>query len=70
VQLAAGLPNVKWIEYFMADNSLLEFQSRLFKGLVLREERTDDGIALVPPDGPGLGLALDEAVAATALVPE
>ena len=70
VHLAAGLPNVKWIEYFMADNPLLEFQSRLFAGPVLREERTDDGIALVPPDVPGLGLALDEAVAAAALVPE
>ena len=54
----------------MADNPLLEFQSRLFRGPVLREEHTDDGIALVPPDGPGLGLALDEAVAAAALVPE
>ena len=68
--LAAGLPNVKWIEYFMADNPLLEFQSRLFKGPVLREERTEDGILLIPPDGPGLGLELDEAVAAASLVPE
>ncbi len=70
VHLAAGLPNVKWVEYFMADNPLLEFQGRLFAGPVLREERTDDGIVLVPPDGPGLGLALDPAVAAAALVPE
>jgi L-rhamnonate dehydratase len=70
VHLAAGLPNVKWIEYFMADNPLLEFQSRLFKGPVLREERTEEGVFLVPPDGPGLGLELDEAVAAAALVPE
>ena len=70
VHLAAGLPNVQWIEYFMADNPLLEFQSRLFKGPVLREERREDGIFLVPPEGPGLGLELDEAVAAASLVKE
>ena len=70
IHLAAGLPNVKWIEYFMADNPLLEFQSRLFKGPVLREEATPEGVFLVPPDAPGLGLELDEAVAAAALVPE
>jgi len=70
IHLAAGLPNVKWIEYFMADNPLLEFQARLFKGPVLREERTDEGVFLVPPDGPGLGLELDEAVAAASLVRE
>jgi L-alanine-DL-glutamate epimerase-like enolase superfamily enzyme len=58
-----------WIEYFMADNPLLEFQSRLFNGPVLREEVTQDGI-FVPPDGPGLGLELDAAVAPAALVPE
>lgn len=46
------------------------FQSRLFKGPVLREERTEDGIFLVPPDVPGLGLELDDAVAAASLVPE
>jgi L-alanine-DL-glutamate epimerase-like enolase superfamily enzyme len=70
IHLAAGLPNVKWIEYFMPDNPLLEFQSRLFRGPVLREETTADGIFLVPPDTPGLGLELDEAVAAATLVPE
>jgi L-alanine-DL-glutamate epimerase-like enolase superfamily enzyme len=70
IHMAAGLPNVKWIEYFMPDNPLLEFQSRLFKGPVLREESTEAGIALIPPDAPGLGLELDEAVAAAALVPE
>ncbi|HVR69533.1 MAG TPA: mandelate racemase/muconate lactonizing enzyme family protein [Vicinamibacteria bacterium] len=70
IQMAAGLPNVKWIEYFMADNPLLEFQGRLFKGPVLREEVTPDGIVLIPPDAPGLGLELDEAVAAASLVPE
>jgi L-alanine-DL-glutamate epimerase-like enolase superfamily enzyme len=70
IHLAAGLPNVQWIEYFMADNPLLEFQGRLFKGPVLREEVTKDGIVLLPPDGPGLGLELDEAVAAASLVAE
>jgi L-alanine-DL-glutamate epimerase-like enolase superfamily enzyme len=70
IHLAAGLPNVKWIEYFMADNPLLEFQARLFKGPVLREEATADGVFLVPPDAPGLGLELDEAVAAASLVRE
>ena len=70
IHLAAGLPNVKWIEYFMADNPLLEFQGRLFAGPVLREEKTADGVFLLPPGGPGLGLALDEAVASASLVRE
>jgi L-alanine-DL-glutamate epimerase-like enolase superfamily enzyme len=70
VHMAAGLPNVKWIEYFMPDNPLLEFQGRLFTGPVLREEVRSDGVYLLPPDGPGLGLALDEAVAAASLVRE
>jgi L-alanine-DL-glutamate epimerase-like enolase superfamily enzyme len=52
----------------MADNPLLEFQARLFKGPVLREETTPDGVFLVPPETPGLGLELDPAVAAAALV--
>ena len=29
IHLAAGLPNVQWIEYFMADNALLKFQGEL-----------------------------------------
>jgi L-alanine-DL-glutamate epimerase-like enolase superfamily enzyme len=37
---------------------------------LLREEATPEGIFLIPPDGPGLGLELDDAVAATSLVPE
>lgn len=68
VHMAAGLPNVKWIEYFMADNPLLAFQSRLFKGPLLREETTTAGICLMPPEAPGLGLELDETVAAACLV--
>ena len=70
IHLAAGLPNVKWIEYFMADNPLLEFQGRLFTGPVMREEKTADGVFLIPPDAPGLGLELDPEVAAAALARE
>lgn len=70
IHMAAGLPNVKWIEYFMADNPLMAFQSRLFKGAILREERTEDGIFLLPPQVPGLGLELDEGVAKECLVRE
>jgi L-alanine-DL-glutamate epimerase-like enolase superfamily enzyme len=70
IHLAAALPNVKWIEYFMADNPLLEFQARLFKGPVLREETTAEGVFLLPPAGPGLGLELDEEVAAASRVAE
>jgi L-alanine-DL-glutamate epimerase-like enolase superfamily enzyme len=70
IHLAAALPNVKWIEYFMADNPLLEFQARLFKGPILREEATAEGIFLLPPSGPGLGLELDAEVAAASRVAE
>jgi D-arabinonate dehydratase len=68
--MAAGLANVKWIEYFMPDNSLLDFQNRLFAEPALREERTDEGVFLLPPEKPGLGLALDEEVAARHLIAE
>lgn len=68
LHMAAGLPNVKWIEYFMPDNALLQFQTRLFKGPAIREEVTDEGVFLLAPDAPGLGLELDEAVAAESLV--
>ena len=37
IHLAAGLPNVQWIEYFMADNALLEFQGKLIVGSALAE---------------------------------
>jgi L-alanine-DL-glutamate epimerase-like enolase superfamily enzyme len=70
MHMAAGLPNVKWLEYFMPDNPLLEFQSRLFKAPVLRQETTDEGVFLLPPDSPGLGLELDETVAEKCLVQE
>lgn len=64
IHLAAGLPNVQWIEYFMPDNPLLAFKSRLFTGPVLEEEVRDDGVYLKPPAGHGLGLALDSQYAA------
>jgi D-arabinonate dehydratase len=70
VHLAAALPNVKWIEYFLADNPLHDFQTRLWKGPLIQEIRDEDGVYLIPPDGPGLGLALDDAEAERALVKE
>ena len=62
IHLAAGLANVKWIEYFMADNALLEFQTKLFAGARTKEEVTDAGVFLVAPNAPGLGLDIDETV--------
>ena len=70
IHMAAGLSNVKWIEYFMPDNALLEFQTRLFKEPLFREEPRDDGICLLPPDKPGLGIVLDEATAEATLIRE
>ena len=66
--MAAGLPNVKWIEYFMPDNALLQFQTNLFKGPATKEEVTSEGVVLLAPEAPGLGLELDEAVAEESLV--
>jgi D-arabinonate dehydratase len=68
IHLSAGLPNVRWIEYFMADNALLEFQTKLFAGGAFEEEVTEDGVHLVAPSAPGLGLALDPDVAARSRV--
>jgi len=70
LHLAAGLPNVKWIEYFMADNALLEFQTKLFTGPASREAVTDEGVFLLAPEGPGLGLELDPEMAESARVRE
>lgn len=58
IHLAAGLPNVQWIEYFMADNALLKFQSELLEGTQLEEVVKDDGLYLTAPEPPGLGLGL------------
>jgi L-alanine-DL-glutamate epimerase-like enolase superfamily enzyme len=65
IHMAAGLANVQWVEYFMPDNPLLAFKSRLFSGPTIKEEICADGVYLTPPDGPGFGLALDEKVAAS-----
>jgi D-arabinonate dehydratase len=70
IHMAAGLSNVKWIEYFMPDNQMLAFQNRLFAEPAFREETTDDGVFLLPPEKPGLGIALDEAEAARCLIRE
>jgi len=68
IHLAAGLPNVKWIEYFMADNALLEFQNQLIVGPKTREVVTDEGLFLTAPDQPGLGVSFDAEVAERSLV--
>ena len=63
IHMAAGLPNVQWIEYFMADNALLEFQGQLLQGTQLQEVVEADGVYLKAPDAPGLGISVDSAVA-------
>ncbi len=68
LHMAAGLPNVQWIEYFMPDNALLAFQTRLFTGPALHEEVTPEGVFLLAPDAPGLGLELDPEIAESSLV--
>jgi len=68
LHLAAGLPDVKWVEYFMPDNPLLEFQTKLFSAPAARETVTDEGVFLLAPDAPGLGLELDPEMAASARV--
>ena len=62
MHMASGLPNVLWIEYFLPENPLLMFKSRLFAGPELREIVCDEGVFLEAPAAPGLGLVLDEAV--------
>ena len=70
IHMAAGLSNVKWIEYFMPDNQMLDFQTRLFKEPLFREETTSEGVFLLPPDKPGLGIVLDEAEAERHIISE
>lgn len=59
LHMAAGLPNLKWVEYFMPDNALLGIQTRLFSGPEIHETVTDEGVFLRAPTQPGLGLTLD-----------
>jgi L-rhamnonate dehydratase len=68
IHMAAALPNVRWIEYFLPDNPLHDFQTRLWRGPRLREVRDESGVFLLPPDAPGLGLELDPEEAERALV--
>ncbi len=70
IHLAAGLENVQWIEFFMPDNALLEFQEQLLKGSTLRQVVTDEGVYLKPPEDHGVGIKLDADVAAASLVKE
>ena len=68
LHMAAGLPNVKWIEYFMQDNALLGIQTQLFAGPNIKEQRTPEGIFLRAPTAPGLGLELDPEMAKRLLI--
>ena len=68
LHLAAGLPNIKWIEYFMADNALLEFQTKLFSKTEQQEVVKDDGVYLAAPKLPGLGIGIDFAFAEKSLI--
>ncbi len=68
VHLAAGLENVQWIEYFMPDNALLDFQGKLIIGSQLKEVIKEDGVYLSAPRLPGLGISIDAEVAARAIV--
>lgn len=66
IHLAAGHPNVKWVEYFSHDRDY--FQDVLIKGPKLSEERGEDGVYLLAPKGPGIGIELDEEVAERTIV--
>lgn len=70
MHVASGLPNVKWVEYFMPDNPMLAFQNNLFAEPRFEEEVTEDGVFLIPPSKPGLGLVLNPEEAERALVRE
>lgn len=63
LHLAAGLPNVQWIEYFMPDNPLLAFQTQLLTGPRMEEAKTDAGVFLKAPAAPGFGLEVDPEMA-------
>jgi len=70
IHLAAAFSDIMWIEYFMTDNPLHELSARLFKKPIIRDTKTDEGVFLLPPEDPGLGIELDEAVAEQSLVKE
>lgn len=66
IQMAAGLSNVQWIEYFTPDRGF--FQNRLFDGPALKEVRKEDGIYFETPTSKGLGLELNMKVAEDTLL--
>ena len=68
IHMAAGLPNVKWIEYFTSDRN--DILNTIFEGADMTEVVRDDGVYLRPPEGPGLGLNLNEAAAEQYMVKE
>jgi len=70
MHMAAGLSNVKWLEYFMPDNPMLGFQNSLFAEPRFREERTEEGVFLLPPETPGIGIKLDPVFAEQTLMRE
>jgi L-alanine-DL-glutamate epimerase-like enolase superfamily enzyme len=70
IHLAAAFSDIMWIEYFLTDNPLHELSTRLFKKPTIRDIKTDEGVFLLPPEDPGLGIELDEAVAEQSLVKE
>lgn len=57
LHMAVGLPHVKWIEYFAP--SPTDLLNRLFQQPVIKTEVGDDGVYLLPPTGPGLGLVIN-----------
>ncbi len=63
LHMAAGLPNVQWIEYFMPDNALQLFQSQLIAEPTMQEVVTDAGVFLKAPTAPGFGIELDPELA-------
>ncbi len=70
IHVAAAFSDIMWIEYFLKDNPLHEFSTQLFKKPMIRDEKTDKGVYLLPPEDIGLGIELDEAVAEETLVKE
>mgnify|MGYP001375682805 CR=1 FL=1 len=66
LHLACGLKNVKWIEYFTPDRET--FQNSLIIGPRMVEEKDEEGIFLLAPTAPGLGIEIDEKTAEESLV--
>lgn len=66
IQMATGLPNVKWIEYFTPDRGF--FQNRLFKNPLLEEVKKEEGIYFNSPKTLGFGIELDKEIAQKTLV--